>query len=368
MHIGIDARLTHYRMGGISTYIRNLVREYARWQDPEYQFTVFHSRKASDTVAPTLHRANLWTPCHHRIERTALSFELVRFGLDVYHATDFILPHYAARRHVISVHDLAFLHYPQFMTDESRRYYNDQIQRAVDQADHILTISESTKRDIIDMLNVSPDKITVHTLGTSSIFKPQTQEHIVQAKQALNLPDPYILFVGTFEPRKNIPGLLEAYRLLVDQIPNAPHLVLAGNKGWLFDETMQKIEAMALRDRIHWREGVPQQWLPGLYAGAIVHLMPSFYEGFGLPALEAMACGTVPVVSGVSSLPEVVGDVGVQVDPTDAQSIADGIAHVVIDDDWRHQQETQAVQRAATFTWEKAAQIALDVYERVARN
>src|SRR5690606_3875788 len=229
MRIGIDARLTYYRTGGISTYIRRLVHALERL-DFENDYTVFQSRKAQDSLVTRFRRGVLWTPSHHRVERLALTVELAWRGRDVFRSPDFIPPLRAARRHVITVHDLNFLHYPQYLTDESRRYYNGQIAAAVRHADHILADSEATRRDLTTMLGVPTAKITVHMLGVDESFRPLPADETRAGLRALDLPDKYLLFVGTFEPRKNIAGLLEAYRLLLDRLPDAPPLVLAGNR------------------------------------------------------------------------------------------------------------------------------------------
>ena len=365
MRIGIDGRLTTYRTGGISTYIRRLVSALEAL-DAAGDTTVFHSRKASDSLVTRFRRGVLWTPSHHRLERLALSVELTPHRLDVYHSPDFIPPQRGGRRHVITVHDLNFLHYPQYLTDESRRYYNDQIEWAVRHADHILADSEASRQDMVTMLGVPAEKITVHMLGVDESFRPLPDADIAEARRTLELPERYLLFVGTFEPRKNLVGLLEAYQMLVQRLPGAPPLVLAGNRGWLFDETMARIEALQLGDRVLWREGISQALMPALYNGAVALVTPSFYEGFGLPALEAMACGTVPIVSNRSSLPEVVGNVGLQVEPEDTAGIADALEQAVSDDAWRAHMAAAGLARARTFTWAKTAQITRAVYEAVA--
>ncbi len=359
--IGIDARLTYYRTGGISTYIVRLIEALERL-DFEHQYVVFHSRKARESRVKRFKRADLWTPCHHRIERLALSVELARYGLDLLHSPDFIPPIRGARRHVITVHDLNFFYYPQYLTAESRRYYSDQIGAAVQQADHILADSEATKRDMIAMLNVPAEKITVHMLGVDENFKPSSLNEIARVRQSLDLPPEYLLYVGTFEPRKNIAGLIDAYAQLP---PDAPTLLLAGNRGWLFDETMDRIKHMNLGNRVIWRENIPQADLPALYSGASLLITPSFYEGFGLPALEAMACGTIPIVSNRGSLPEVVGEVGLQVDPDDPSDIARAITHALSDTAWRKHQREAGLRRAATFQWDNTARIVLSVYDAV---
>lgn len=361
-HIGIDARLTYYRAGGISTYIRKLITWLERLE-PHGRFTVFHSRKAQESLVTRFGRAALWTPCHHRWERLALTVELARFRLDLLHSPDFIPPQRGARRHIITVHDLSFLHFPQYLTAESRRYYNGQIATAVRQADHILTDSEATKADLMTMLNVPAEKVTVHLLGVDESFRPLPPAVLDEARARLRLPQPYILFVGTFEPRKNIAGLLEAYHLLLSQMHDAPPLVLAGQRGWLFDETLEKAARLGLHDRVLWRDDIGTADLPALYNLAAVLVLPSHYEGFGFPPLEAMACGTVPVVSSRSSLPEVVGDVGLQVDPDDPPALAAALYRALTDQPWRSAMREAGLARAASFTWERTARTALAAYQ-----
>lgn len=360
-HIGIDARLTYYRKGGISTYMRRLVAALEA-VDHENRYTVFHSRKAEESLVRHFRHAALWTPCHHRLENIALSVELARFRLDLLHSPDFIPPLRGARRHVITVHDLNFLYYPQYLTKESRRYYNQQIERAVRQADHILADSAATRQDLIDRLGVAPEKVTVHLLGVDESFRPLPPQALQQYQQQLALPETFFLFVGTWEPRKNITGLLDAYQLLLEQFPDAPPLLLAGQYGWLFEDTMAHIRRLKLEKQVLWRENVPQDALPALYNLATALVLPSFYEGFGFPPLEAMACGTVPVVSNRSSLPEVVGDVGALVNPDDPADIAAALCRTLTDPAWMAHQRDAGLQRAATFTWDRTARIALSVY------
>lgn len=363
-HIGIDTRLTYYRKGGISTYMRRIVSALESI-DYDNRYTIFHSRKAQGSLAQRFQSAALWTPCHHRLERYAMSAELARFNLDLLHSPDFIPPLRGARHHIVTVHDLNFLHYPQYLTAESRRYYNDQIEFAVQHADHILADSAATKTDLIEMLNVPADKVTVHMLGVDESFRPLRADILAGYQQQLDVPEAFFLFVGTFEPRKNIIGLLQAYQMLREQITDVPPLVLAGQRGWLFDETMQHIEQMNLQQHILWRENVPQEALPALYNLAAAVVLPSYYEGFGFPPLEGMACGTVPIVSNRSSLPEVVGDVGALIDPDDPTTLADALNRVLTDSRWVEANRAAGLKRAALFTWENTARIILSVYNRM---
>ena len=363
-HIGIDARLTHYRVGGISRYITALIQAFERLQPP-HTFTLVQSRKSRRRLSASFRRAGAWTPPHHPLERAALSLELAPRRFDLLHSPDFIAPLRGGRRHVITVHDLSFIHYPEYITAESRHYYNGQIQASVRRADHILVDSEATKRDLTDILAVPADNISVHMLGVDERFVPLSRAACEPALRALDLPEAYFLFVGTLEPRKNLVGLARAYRELKLEEPDAPKLVIAGRPGWHYEQLMSDLGAVGVNENLIIREAVADAQLPALYSRALALISPSFYEGFGLPALEAMACGTMPIVSRVASLPEIVGDVGLLIDPHDISSIAEALARALTDSHWRERQEQAALRRAAGFRWSDTARVALDCYERV---
>lgn len=364
-HIGIDARLTYYRHGGTSTYTRALLAEFA--QDSTHQYTVIQSRKQSETLAPNLRHVKVWTPPHHRLERAALSVELARLRLDVLHSTDFIPPAHGARRHVITVHDLAFLIYPEQMTSESQRYYNDQIAVAVQQADHILSVSEATKQDLIAMLGVPEHKITVQYHGVEPAFQPLSEAEIQPVLRKHQLTAGYFLFVGTIGPRKNVPALLTAYQRLRDQHgADVPPLLIVGEEGWLADDVMAAIrsaQGVIHLPKVDWSD------FPALYNGALSLILPAHYEGFGLPVLEAMACGVPPIVSDRSSLPEVAGGVGLLINPDAPDTLRDAMARIMTADAaWLAAQREAAIARATQFTWARSAQIARDVYTKVAQS
>jgi glycosyltransferase involved in cell wall biosynthesis len=363
VHIGIDARLIHYRpFGGTSTYIRALAAALAAAPDA-HRYTVFQHFRDTTPLASGLARRSLYTPCHHRFERSALSLELAHHRLDVLHSPDFIPPHRGARRHVITIHDLAFLIYPEQLTDDSRRYYNAQIHTAAQHADHILAVSEATKRDIIERLNIASHKVTVQPHGVDPAFQPASSEVQAAVRARFDLPETYLLFVGTFEPRKNIDGLLTAYDALRNVLPDAPPLVFVGTPGWLIDATLTR---MRQAPGVIIKQDVEHAALPAVYSAAAALILPAFYEGFGMPVLEAMACGTLPIVSGVSSLPEIAGNVGLRVDPLRPESITHALLMALtMDDEWRQRQRQAALKRAAAFTWARSAQIARQVYGAV---
>jgi glycosyltransferase involved in cell wall biosynthesis len=358
-HIGIDARLVDYRPGGISTYARRMIDAMEGITMP-HRVTVFQSRQAQERLSQQFDHARLWTPPHHRWERTALSVELSRYHLDLFHSLDFIPPRRGARRHVITVHDLTFLHYSEHKDAASLRYYRDQIEVAVQQADAILAVSSATQRDLVQMLNVPEERITVQPHGIDPRFHPM--DPTGSWRHHLDLPLGYILHVGTLEPRKNIPLLLDAY----ERIDSPPPLVLVGQIGWLFEETMARIEAMqADGHEIILRSDITDDALPAVYNAARVVVMTSHYEGFGLPLLEAMACGTPVVATNVSAMPEVVSEAGMLVEPNEPEILAKALRVALRDNDWRMNARRKGLLRAETYTWENSARIAHFVYQRL---
>lgn len=362
MRIGIDARLNGYREGGIAEYTRRLIESLALL-DGASDYFVLHAAQPirqmeALTPARNFHKVTAFTPCHHRLERIALGAEVSRLRLDLLHSPDFIPPTFGARRTIITIHDLNFLHYPQFQTADSLRYYAGNIRSAVQQADHILADSQATKDDLGSLLGVPTEKVTVHMLGVDPAFRPLPRTEIEQARQRLGLPSTYLLFVGTFEPRKNLTGLLDAYCRLADALP----LVIVGRRGWLYESIFQKVRDLGLEQRVIWLEDLPFADLPMVYNGAALLVLPSFYEGFGFPPLEAMACGVPTVVSNRGSLPEVVGDTGLMIDPDDGEALVDALRRMLTDSALRDRSIRAGLTRAATFTWQHTAEITLSVY------
>lgn len=366
MHIGIDCRLPYYQLGGISQYVLHLLPALAQL-DTENRYTLLHSRKDGRSytpAAPNFRRANVWTPCHHRLERWALAAELLPHRLDVLHSPDFIPPQAGAPRRIITVHDLNFIFYPQYLTPESLRYYAGQIQWAAEVADHISADSHATRRDLIAELGVPAHKITTVHLAANPIYTQSYAATAVAATLAQhNLPHGFILFVGTLEPRKNIPTLIHAYHRLRQETAVDVPLVLVGGKGWIYDDIFATIDALGLRDHVRHLNGIFDEQLAHLYHAAGVLVTPSHYEGFGLPALEAMHCGCPAVVSNRGSLPEIVGPDGMMVDdPDDVDAWSDVLHRVLTDSELRTTMIANGRRQASTFTWERAAAQTLCLY------
>jgi glycosyltransferase involved in cell wall biosynthesis len=366
MRIGLDVRLTYYTHGGIAKYMRQLAVQ-VPLLDSGPSHVHFYRRAAPVTFSRRAQRVECWTPAHHPWETFALGVELAPHRLDVFHSPDFIPPRWGYRRSVVTVHDLAFLHYPQFLTEESRAYYNAQIRYAVRRADAIAAVSEATKSDLVNLLGVSPDKITVTHEGVDPEFQPLSEAATQAVLAQLRLSPGYLLFVGTFEPRKNVPGLLHAYARLRAQRPDAPLLVLVGNRGWLFAEAMRLARELGLEQHLRFFENFPDADLPAIYNGAGVTVLPSHYEGFGFPVLEAMACGVPAVVANRSALPEVAGEAALTVNPDDAEELACAIGRALEDSALRADLRQKGLERARQFSWPRTARETLALYKRIAQ-
>ncbi len=366
MRIGIDARIVHYTQAGIAQYILRLIQGLAE-VDRENEFVLLQSRKDKHRLVdrPNFKRALLWTPSHHRLEQWTLWVEVSGLDLDLLHSPDFIPPFRRNCKSVITIHDLAFLLYPNFLTKESARYYG-QIDQAVKRTDHIIAVSESTKRDAVRLLGVPERKITVIYESANPIYRPINDHRVLEGvKNKYGISGDFILFVGTIEPRKNLPGLLRAYRRLLDDYKLRVKLVLVGRRGWLCEEVFALVEKLRLEDEVLFLGRVPLEDLLHLYNAARLLVHPSFYEGFGLPPLEAMACGTPVVASNTSSLPEVVGDAGLLVDPHDTSALTVAIWRALTDENLRADMIAKGFKRAQCFSWEKMARETLELYRRV---
>jgi glycosyltransferase involved in cell wall biosynthesis len=266
---------------------------------------------------------------------------------------------------VLTVHDLAFLLYPECADARLRDYLMAAVPRSVRSASFVVADSENTRNDVICLLGAVPERTAVIPGGVEPRFRPATEEAIATVRRTLGLTAPFILTLGMMEPRKNWQGLIQAYSQARAR-HHLPHqLVLAGPRGWLWESIIEERERSPFRNDVVLVGFVPDADLPALYSAAEAFAFPSFYEGFGLPPLEAMACGTPVVVSNAASLPEVVGDAALKVSPEDVDGLADALAQLILDEGVRTRLRAAALERAATFTWTRAAEQILEVYRQV---
>ena len=326
-----------------------------------------------DRRAPLSERALiiLW----HRL-RLPIPVEWFTGPVDIFHSTDFVLPPVRQARTILTVHDLTFMRLPECAEAGLRAYLNKVVPRSIERADLVLADSQSTKNDLIDLLGVSPDKIEVVYAGVERRFRSMEGEIALQrVKKRYGLDFPFILSLGTLEPRKNFTGLIEAYALMrgsragfhtgQGMADRGLKLVIAGGKGWLYDEIFARVEELGLTGKVIFPGFVADEDLPALYNLAELFVFPSLYEGFGLPPLEAMACGTPVVTSDRPSLPEVVGEGGLIVEATDSQELARAMEQVLTDENLRREMREKGLKQAEKFTWEAAAGKLLDMYGRL---
>ena len=283
----------------------------------------------------------------------------------IYHATEHLLP-WMARPSVMTVHDLIFERFPQHHTLANRAFLRVAMPLFVRRADAIISVSRHTKRDILDLYSTPSQKVVVVGEGIEDHFRPADEEEIQRVQDQYAIGRPYLLMVGTLEPRKNHALAFESLaRLKAEGWPHC--LVVAGGRGWLFDTVKSEVELLGLADDVIFTGRVPEEDLPPLYSGADCFLMPSLYEGFGIPVLEAMACAAPVVCSTASSLPEIAGDAARYIEVLTGESLADSIRHVLSNPEAAGQMRLKGLRQAARFSWKDAATETADVYNSVAR-
>ena len=268
---------------------------------------------------------------------------------------------------VITVHDLAFFRVPE-MYNLSRRFYKQFIsQRSVRRADRIITISEYTRREILELTGIDSRKVEVIPYGVDEKFRHmQNDPSLEEFRKKAGLPKRFILFVGTLQPRKNIDGLLNALHKVYRMADLDHKLVICGDRGWLYNEVFDMIRRLGLSDKVHYMDCVPHDHLPYIYNLADLFVYPSWFEGFGLPPLEAMACGTPVITSNATSIPEVVGDAGLTVHPADIDGLAQAICDVLTKPELASRMREDGLKRAMKFSWAENARRTIDVYQRTA--
>lgn len=284
---------------------------------------------------------------------------------DLFHATDHLLPPLRRARTVFTVLDLTFRLFPEYHLPLNRWYSTLMLPRFLRQADAIITISEHTRRDLLKWVSLPPDKVRPIHLGVNRAFRLiEDISELARVRAKYHLPERFILYLGTLEPRKNLTTLITAYHALLTQGDEPPALVLAGRKGWLYEPILNQVRATGLSDRVLFTDWVDEQDAPAILNAADLFVYPSLYEGFGLPPLEAMACGTPIITSNVSSLPEVIGDAGIMIEPHDTRALTQAMRWLLADKAKRTELRSKGLQQASHFSWERTAQETLDVYRQ----
>jgi glycosyltransferase involved in cell wall biosynthesis len=266
---------------------------------------------------------------------------------------------------VVTLLDMTFFLHPQLHTRAKRLYFPRIIRMSARRADAFAAISESTRKDAIRLLNIPSEKIFTTPLGVDRDFRLVEDMHLLEGVRVrYKLPEKFVLYVGLIEPRKNLPLLIRVYRQMAAQ--GTPFdLVLAGRLGWNYQEVLESIERFGLRDRVHMPGYIAQEDLPFVYNLASLFVYPTTYEGFGLPVLEAMACGVPVITTRISSLPEIVGDAGELLPENDEAAFRKAVLRLLNDSDLHEQRKIAGLSQAAKFTWERTARLTLQIYYKV---
>ena len=360
---------------GIAWNAHNLLMELVKYPEHDWMIQCFH-RSVDDR--PDLYRqAGFQTQCCRQMGDSMykllqmivpLPYSFFFSGQpDITQFFNFVIPPGVKGKRVVWIHDLAYQSCPDTVRRKTRLWLKMNMKRTCLRADHILTVSNFSKREIMRHLHVQKDKIRVipHAVDHSVYHTNYDTKQIRTARKTYGIEKDYFLYLGTIEPRKNLIRLIDAYEILCRKRKSVPQLVLAGGEGWMCGNIYKKVHRSAFRKKIIFTGYVNQKDSPALMCGAKAFLFPSLYEGFGMPPLEAMACGTPVITSATTSLPEVVGNAGIKVNPECVEEISKAMLRILDDPDCREKLITRGLQRAANYTWGKSAALLLEVYRNL---
>ena len=353
---------------GIGYYQTELVRNMAALDsDNVYSFSRFRAKDPSRAVSPPewltekggCHQNNLMTMAVYQLICGFLPLPYSWFfkgSADISMFFNFFLPPVAKGKKVVVVYDTVINDFPETVKGRNKLLLKLNIRRSIKQADLVVTISQFSKQQIMRYYGKSEDKIIVISCAADrNKFYPIDNFSVSdELKKRYGIPERYYLYLGTLEPRKNISRLIEAYHAALEKEPSLPMLVIAGGKGWLYDDIFNSVKKLNIEDKIVFTGYVRDEDVADLMRGARLFCFPSLYEGFGMPPLEAMACGTPVITSDCSSLPEVVGECGIKVDPYSVENIADALLRAN-NEDFYKEQRTAGLKQADCFSWEKSA-------------
>ena len=376
MRIAFDYTAAIRQGAGIGSYVRNLFAAMLA-QDTETRYTLLTTGRPTEEhpfpEAENVRGRSLLIPDRYLNIlwyrwRTPLPPPVLFTGpVDIYHNPDFALPPLGSKvRKVVTIHDLAFLEHPEYAVPSLAAYLNKVVPEAVAAADVVATVSHEVGRTLIKHFQTPQEKLTVIPNGVGAHFRRITDPVLLGATQhKFNLKTPLVLAVGTLEPRKNHSGLIKAF-YKAQQKKNGPAmLAIAGGQGWLYEETKQLVTDLKLEKKVRFLGRVTDLELVTLYSMATLFAFPSFFEGFGVPPIEAMACGTPVITSNVSALPEVAEGAALLVDPNDIDALADAITRLTLDENLRAELQQKGYERVKQYTWTMSAQKMLTVYQKL---
>ena len=378
LRIGIDGRGIYKTIDGIGRYSLNLIRSLASI-DQTNQYIIFKNKEIKEKIIDAPNFQEIEVDFRHLSMRSlfSLPFLIKKYNLDVFHAPFFIAPLWGVKNLVVTVHDLMAITFPNFFggrgyLQEKGAYWYHRIfvPLSIRRAKKIIAVSQNTKSDLINHLHIDPENISVIYEAVDDQFKKShTSSEIERFKRDKRLPERYFLYAGNMKPYKNIHlivsalGILKGKGMLKGMLKHK--LVIAGRKDRFFPSIYNEVKDKNLLDDVIFLDYVSDEYLPILFKGADIFIFPSLYEGFGLPALEAMSLGVPTIVSNASSLPEVVSDGAIIVDSHDPQDLAQAILTLLKDEDLRKKLSQKGIERSQTFSWKKAAEETFDLYLKV---
>jgi len=374
IHVGLNAHLLslekNYRSAGPNWYTYHMLR-HLPVAAPELRYTAFTYEPRFSPPRGMQVRRTRWStvapPKRIAWEQLVAPILLRRERVDLLHGMAFVAPLMCPCPTVITVFDLSFLLFPSTFKATRRLYLRLMTRISARQARQVITISESTRRDVIARLAVPAERVQTVYCGVDASFQPLSTKEVESFRQKKGLSERFILFLGTIQPRKNIVRLVDAFATLIAADPKGMsdlYLIVAGSKGWLSEPVFARVEELGITDRVRFPGYVPEEEVRLWYNAAVCFCYPSLYEGFGLPPLEAMACGLPVITSDTSSLPEVVGDAGLTVPPEDTHALSEALHRVLTDSTLRADLAQKGLARARRFSWFEAARQTAAVYRR----
>jgi glycosyltransferase involved in cell wall biosynthesis len=369
VHIAVNAHLLSgqdsYRSAGVHQYILHLLRYLGKLQQEEIHFTTLLGAEAPDPRSSIHVLRSRWRTNRPSVrilwEQLVQPQVLRRISADVVHGPVFVGPLVAPCPVVTTIHDLSFIRFPHLFRPGNRFYLKFMTQLSARRSRRLIAVSEHAASEAVHLLGVSREKITVIYHGVDPVFQPLPTNQVAAFRERQGLTHPFVLFVGTLEPRKNLKHLIEAFSRVHD---GRTQLVLVGGKGWLYDDLFARVEELNLSEAVLFPGYVRSEELPLWYNAATVLAYPSLYEGFGMPVTEAQACGTPVLTSNTSSLPEAGGKAALLVNPRDVEEIAAGLSRILGDQALRKDLRERGLAHARRFSWSRTAEQTMQVYRR----